>query len=66
MTPDERADRAERVITETVAHYRELAAWFARDKQPFSLMVADVLTNAADALGRNARIAGIVGKDKGD
>jgi len=66
MTPDERADRAERVIVEAIAHFRECAAWFQADGVPMSLAAAEVFTTAANSLARFARVAGISLDDRRD
>lgn len=59
MTPDERADRAERVIVETIAHFKTFTAWFQQDAPRYGDAPTRLMTYAADELARHARIAGI-------
>lgn len=62
MTPDERADRAERVIEETIEQLRELGLHFKGDGYRDGIVAADAIELAESALERNARIAGIACK----
>lgn len=66
MTPDERADRAERVIVETIAQFRTFAAWFQQDAAIVGDRPARLMAYAADELSRAARIAGIPLDDRRD
>jgi hypothetical protein len=59
VTPDERAERAERVIEETVHQFRQFADWFQQDATHVGLVPSRLMTYAAEELARNARIAGI-------
>lgn len=62
MTPDERAERAERVIEETIGQFHAFAAWFFDDAARVGTTAAIVMRYAAETLERNARIAGIPAK----
>jgi hypothetical protein len=60
MTPDERADRAERVIRETHASFVQAAAWLREEFHAPAGSPARVLEVCAHELACHARIAGIV------
>lgn len=59
MTPDERADVAERVLRESIAEFQEAAAALTNEAERIGTTPAKVMTFAAETLARNARIAGI-------
>lgn len=59
MTPDERADTAERVLRESIAEFQDAAAALGDEADRIGTTPAKVMTFAADTLARNARIAGI-------
>ena len=60
MTPDERAERAERVIVETIAQFVSTVEWLQLDVARSGSAIANAFDQAAEMLERNARIAGIV------
>jgi hypothetical protein len=60
VTPDERANRAERVIDETCEQLVELASYFSSEESRATAATVHALELAAGLLARNARIAGIV------
>lgn len=59
MTPDERADRAERVIRETLTSFRSTAAWLRREEPRVCTTAVGAIELCADELACHARIAGI-------